>query len=324
MVFLALTAVLTVGIWYFSEMLGDGAETAGKKLRLSPAATGSLLLAPASSAPELITVFVALAAGSFSAGLGTVAGSALFNILIIPAAAVLAAGDLKIAKAVVKRDGMAYLVVVVLLITATWFGTSTMTGSVEWHFLPWWTGLIGLVLYAGYVAWVIWAGRKEGRSDKEDASDSWGKVLFKIIFGVVGIGICVHLLVEITLTICRTHGIADAIAGVIVLAPATSIPDTFLSVLAARKGDADGAITNAFGSNIFDILVGLGLPILWVGGVAINWAGNWVLLAFLMASTMISITFLITDWKLSKREAWILISIYLIFFSLAMTGCIPT
>ena len=71
-----------------------------------------------------------------------------------------------------------------------------------------------------------------------------------------------HLLVEASLALCEMLGIDGVIMGFVVIAAGTSVPDTALSVISARKGQYDAAISNVFGSNIFDICVCLSIPIL--------------------------------------------------------------
>ena len=71
-----------------------------------------------------------------------------------------------------------------------------------------------------------------------------------------------HLLVEASLALGEMLGIDGVIMGFVVIAAGTSVPDTVLSIISARKGQYDAAISNVFGSNIFDICVCLSIPIL--------------------------------------------------------------
>ena len=65
-------------------------------------------------------------------------------------------------------------------------------------------------------------------------------------------------------------GFSGAITGVTILAVATSLPDAFLSLISAKNGESDAALSNALGSNTFDILICLGLPIFYIGGIYVN------------------------------------------------------
>ena len=141
-----------------------------------------------------------------------------------------------------------------------------------------------------------------------------------VLFGIVGIGVATHFLVHSSLAVFARIGLSEAIAGVTILAAATSLPDTLLSVFAVRRGDPAGAVANAFGSNSFDILICLGLPIAVTGGVMVNWAVSWPILIFLLASTLGAVLFMLTDWKLSRKEAAIMAATYVLFNGLAFTG----
>jgi len=311
-----------VAIWLFSDMLGKGTDALANRFHITPSVRGATLDAVASSFPELVTVVVALMAGSFEAGLGAIVGSALFNILIIPAASAMAAGDLRLKdRSVLKRDGLIYMAVVIGLIIAIWVSPS---GEGSLHHIPAWVGLAGIILYAGYVTLLAMGARGQIGEDQEENGDDkpfqgW-KVALAVMVSMAGIGLSVHYLVDATLVLFRGWGLSDAVAGVTVLAAATSLPDTLLSVFAARRGDADGALTNALGSNSFDILVCLGLPIFMVGGVSVDWNVSWPSLAFLMVATVGTLWFIFTGWTLRRWEGGVMTLTYVAFVVLAFAG----
>ena len=115
------------------------------------------------------------------------------------------------------------------------------------------------------------------------------------------------------------HAVAPiAILGSLWLA--SSAFHTLMSVFAVRRGDADGAVSNAFGSNSFDILICLGLPVLVSGGIEVDWGQAWPMLTFLFGSTVLSVAFLITDWTLTRREAIVMGLAYALFVALAFGG----
>lgn len=314
----------TLAIWLFSTLLSGGTEALGKRFHIKPSVRGATLDAVASSFPEFCAVVFAVLAGSFEAGVGTIAGSALFNILIIPAAAALITGELRIRSEVVRRDGSLYLAVVIGLIVAIWLGPRTEVDGTELHALPLWIGLLAIAIYAGYVVLLVLQARHDRVPPPSERTQSFSPlgIAAKVTVGMAGVGVATHFLVHSVLALFRGWGFSEAIAGVTVLAAATSLPDTILSVYAARRGDADGAVSNAFGSNSFDILICLGLPIFVMGGVRVDWANSWPVLAFLLGSTLVSITFLFTELTLTRRESAVMIAIYVVFIALALGGVI--
>ncbi len=341
---IVIVLIATAGIYFFSQTLSNGTDAIGTRFRINPGVRGATLDAVASSFPELSTVVVTLMMGKFDAGVGAVAGSALYNILVIPAVSVVVGGPLKIQKQVVRRDGFLYTFVVVGLVLAIWLGPEER-GETVVHRLDWWEGLICVAVYIAYVVVLAMQARtrpsqppppqqqpkkgaervieelKDGEPKTPTEFKPW-KVILQVVGGIAGIGIATHFLVHSGLNLFEQIGLSEAVAGVTLLAAATSLPDTLLSVFAVRRGDPDGAVANAFGSNSFDILICLGLPVLIVGGVAVNWIESWSILFFLLGSTVVSVFFLLTEWELTKREALIMGVIYVVFLVLALVGVV--
>lgn len=320
-VHIVIIIVATAVIWGASEFLSRGVHAIGVRFRIAPSVRGATLDAVGSSFPEFCTVIFALIAGSFDAGIGAIAGSALYNVLLIPALSVAAAGKLDVNKGVIRRDGALYVGVVLGLIVVIWLGPQSGDQRVM-HDIPWWVGLIAVLIYIAYVVYLVARAREGVAASKESDKHNFKpvKVIAMVVVGITGIGFATHFLVHSGLELFRAWGFSEAIAGVTVLAAATSLPDTLLSIFAARRGDADGAVANAFGSNSFDILICLGLPILVIGGVQVEWATSWPVLAFLFVSTIISMLFLFTKWTLSRKEAVFMVLLYVLFVALAFLG----
>ena len=137
-----------------------------------------------------------------------------------------------------------------------------------------------------------------------------------IIFGMMGIAISIHFLVDASLSLFSSIGLSESIAGVTILAAATSLPDAFLSVISAKHNEPDAALSNTLGSNTFDILICLGLPILYIGGGYINWEESKNILFYLLGSSILSMFLIWTGWILTKIEAIIMLCIYTLFIIL--------
>ena len=318
----------TVAIWWCSEQLAHGTSVIGRVYRIPAGVRGATLDAVASSFPELCSVVFALIAGHFGAGVGVIAGSALFNILVIPALVSLAVGGVTVRSGVIKRDGLLYVAVVIAFIVIFYLGAP---GEAEgFRRLSPWTGAGAIVLYAGYVLALILQARSkpedgpgtepvEGGAEPQDG-DSVPASVGRILIGMAGVGVACHFLVNYGLQLTELLGFSPAVAGVTVLAAATSLPDTLLSVFAARRGDADGAIANAFASNTFDILICLGLPVLISGGLELNWNQGWPVLACLLISTLTAVMLMITDWKITRGESLFKLGLYFAFCAAIFAG----
>ena len=159
---------------------------------------------------------------------------------------------------------------------------------------------------------------------------------FKTAWIVIGLttivaAIACYWLVEVTHATATTLDVPIFFVAVILAAAASSVPDTFLSVGAAMRGDDDGAVSNAFGSNIFDLCVCLSIPLL-VGSYLNGWdpilltqdgepmrglAGLRILLCTL---TIITLLIMWHNRQLTKNKAYILIGLYGVFVAYAVAG----
>ena len=282
----------------------DGFETSADYLgrNMTEGTKGATINAIGSSMPELWVTFIYLFlfhdTTGFSGGIGTTAGSAVFNAMVIPALVIIsvlwcAAGTkIQVSKSVILRDG-------VFLISAELF-LIYFIGEV----LYWYHGLFLMLIYIFYAGWMVYRHKKNNSSncvcvteadtemDEEDSDfqekDSEGTnnsrfiSFFKIdlenaIIGnkALSTGNASLLLFISTLFIaaacwllvysCENIGIALNLHGyfvaVIIAAAASSVPDTILSIKDAGKGNYDDALANALGSNIFDICFALGAPL---------------------------------------------------------------
>lgn len=312
----------------------DSLEKISKKLSLSPEATGATFMAIGSSAPELFVSLLSLfKPGEEAMGAGTIVGSAIFNVLVITGAAVVVRQAFIIWQPVI-RDMLFYSLSIVLLLITFRDGTVTVIEI-----------LIFLLLYAIYIVAVVnW---KKLFNYKEDdpieileiaiSEKQWKKLfvpidwLIKITFpepqryiltfiiSIAWITGLSWILVESAVVSAHILEIPSVVIGLTVLAAGTSIPDLLSSVIVAKKGQAGMAISNGIGSNIFDILFGLGFP--WL--VAYLFLGQKVTVAtenlnnsiILLFATVIAILFLfiLRKWRLGKYSGYFLIALYLVY-----------
>lgn len=276
----------------------DGFETAADYLgrNMSEGVKGASINAIGSSMPELLTTFVFLFlfadTTSFAGGIGTTAGSSVFNTMVIPALSILAAikifkiSGVAVSKKVVLRDGLMLLAAEFILIVT--IGTT----------LEWWHGMMLMLLYFAYVGYMF-ASMKGGTTDSAEADDSSDNAdeddddqpsaggnrlaaFFRLDLetAIIGdakvengnawqllavsttvIAIACYILVYGCELFSHEIGIHGYFVAVILAAAASSVPDTILSVKDAKKGNYDDAVSNALGSNIFDICFALGLPL---------------------------------------------------------------
>jgi len=144
------------------------------------------------------------------------------------------------------------------------------------------------------------------------------------VLSIIWVGIYSYYMVEFATSIGNYFGIPDVIMGLTFLAAGTSVPDLLSSVIVARRGEGDMAVSSSIGSNIFDILVGLPLPWLVVSflfkrQIAVgsdNVATNVIILLAMVVLIIGTIHF--NGWKLTKKVAFIMFVLYFAFLAQAI------
>lgn len=277
-----------------SDKLGDVLHVLGIKLKVPTSVRGATFDAIASSFPEFATAMIAvLVYKEFTdVGVPTIAGSGIFNVLLIPMASILAfKGSLHLAvdKKSVYRDMFFYILSLVVL------GFSMYSGSFN--------AISGIALVLVYISYIVFFLNRQTKShqaalasgdieedDHEDVEDmTYPSMIFWILVTIAAIWVSVDAIIASAGVVAEFLSIPKFITSVIIIAAATSIPDTLLSVKSAKRGDADGAIANAVGSNIFDICICLGLPMIIAGtAIPVSFAKNIGMLFFLVASMLIT------------------------------------
>jgi len=302
-----------------------------KDLRLSSDAAGATLMAVGSSAPELfVALFAVLKPGEHQAiGIGSIVGSAIFNLLVIVGAAALVRKATLIKQPVI-RDLIFYGSSVALLVYFIWDGKLTLTEAI-----------IFLAVYVLYVFAVIYwkkwfpyqdrafESEDEPECDKKGIIGMFDKMLcvifpnpknYYIVFflSILIIAGLSWVLVELAVVISEDLGIPEAIIALTVLAIGTSIPDLFSSLIVARQGRGEMAVSNAIGSNIFDILVGLGLPfiiVMSISGGVIDAGGDLMSSTLILSGSVLLLIILLVTlrWKVGKFAGIVLLAAYIFY-----------
>mmetsp|Transcript_11007 Transcript_11007/g.20371 ORF Transcript_11007/g.20371 Transcript_11007/m.20371 type:complete len:157 (+) Transcript_11007:2252-2722(+) len=137
---------------------------------------------------------------------------------------------------------------------------------------------------------------------------------------IVWIAILSHFLVFSAAKFGCIVGISPAVMGLTFIAAGTSVPDAISSIIVARQGQGDMAVANSIGSNVFDILMGLGLPWLIASGFVykvpsvVQTGDLWVGLGFLFGVVAFLLAALAyTGWQLGKRVGCLLIFLYVLY-----------
>lgn len=325
----------TAAIWIGSDWLEDASARLGTYYELPPVVQGGLIAATGSSFPELASVIFAALAGSFGLGVGAIVGSAIFNVLVIPALAVLISGrEMDSTRTLVHKETLFYLlaVVVLFLTFALALIYNPVGGSLDGSLSGELTRSLVLLPLAVYVLYLFlqWQDTVDytpkPTTKKIDPIKQWAW----LIAGLLVILIAVERLVDAVIVLGETAGTPDFLWGVTIVAAATSLPDALVSIQAADRDRDVASIANVVGSNTFDLLVVIPVGILLTGTEPIDFAITAPMMGCLVVATILLFVTLRTGLALTKREAYVLLGAYGGFLlwvfgeALAIVNLLPT
>lgn len=228
----------------------DGAAGVADKLGVSQLVIGLTIVAMGTSAPELAVSVTAALKGNADITIGNVVGSNILNVLIILGiVSVIIATP--VAKSIIKTDLPFMLGITLLLLVLGYFGENI--SRLE--------GVILLLFFAGYLFY-LFKNAKNTDSPNEDTKEEEKPVWKLILLALIGLVLIVlgsDFTVDAATVIAKELGMGTRFIGLTIVALGTSLPELFTSVAAALKGKADIAIGNIVGSNIFNILLIVGV-----------------------------------------------------------------
>lgn len=306
---LMIIALASLFIFFLGNRFALSSSRIGDHLQLHRSIKGATFDAIASSMPELmVALFAVIFFNSFEIGIGTIAGSALFNLLVIPGIAVLVAPvAFTVTQRVITRDALFYVISVFILVVLTFYFK-------VWGFA---IAIILLTTYGYYLQTIRFHSKKDREEAKApEIGVRIGREVGIAFLLVVLMGVVTYFLTDSSINLAELLGISPVIVAFVLIAAATSLPDAVISIVNARKGDIDDAASNVFGSNTFDILVGLGLPILIFniidGPVEIIFDHIEILFG-LLGATIVVLHFFAEDHTLEKSRGVAMLALYVLF-----------
>ena len=261
LVFLVVGFVLLIkGADFFVE----GSSSVAKKLHVPSIIIGLTIVAMGTSLPETAVSVSASITGNNELAVSNVVGSNTFNLMVVIGVCAMIA-TVNVAKETIKRDIPLSLICAGLLIFLGIAGFGDKAGMTLGHL----DGVIFIGAFAGYIFYMIkiaLKSSKEGRKvEIEGGSDEDIKlipvplsILF-IIGGAAAIAVGGDMTVDAASRIASDLGMSQTLIGLTIVSIGTSLPELVTSIVAARKNEVDMALGNALGSNIFNILMVLGI-----------------------------------------------------------------
>ena len=245
-IFIAI-ALLIVGFVMLTkgaDWFVDGSSALAFRLGIPQLVIGLTIVAMGTSAPEAAVSITSALKGNEGITVGNVVGSNIMNILLI-----LGIASVIVPLAVQKSTRMIeipYMIAITVLFGVLGY-TGEMVTRVEGGIL--W---IAFLIYLGYLLWMAKKGKEDNEPDEKQKS--LPVQLLMILTGLICIVLGSDFVVDGATEIAKVIGISERIIGLTIVAFGTSLPELVTSIAAARRGNADIAIGNIVGSNVFNIL----------------------------------------------------------------------
>ena len=288
-----------------ADIFTDSASKLGSILGLSQFIIGVTIVSVGTSLPELASSISAVFKGVTDMVAGNVVGSNIANILLVVGLATIFSkkGRLQVTRNLINLDlpllaGSG----IILMLMFLWDGQITFG-----------EGIIALLGYAIYLHYAL--KHKEGKQGKEKNKKEKIdiKIILGLVFGAIFIYYGANYAIESVIKISEILNIGTAVIALSAVAIGTSLPEIFVSVSAARKGQDEIALGNIFGSNLFNGFVVLGIPALIktldVTPVVIS-----IAIPFFIAATLLYVISGITR-KIYKWEGAMYLLIYVLFIA---------
>lgn len=309
-------AMLVIG----ANWLVDGSAAIARRYHLSEYLIGATIVGMGTSMPEFVVSTISAIGGHGDIAIGNVVGSNIFNVFLILGITALMM-PIKYTRENIRRDiplnvGISIIVLIMCALGIVWRGEYGL-GRID--------GLLLLVIFAIYL-WSTMKSEKKQQAAKESGTPlpdsnlvasvdtsrykSMTVCVLAIIFGLAGLIFGGSIFVESASDIAREWGVSEAIIGLTIVAGGTSLPELVSSIIAVTKNKGQMALGNIVGSNIFNLLLILGVSSfiqpLTMGDITFV---DWGVMVFSAVALMIAaVTF--KRNQLDRADAFVFLLIY--------------
>ncbi len=307
-----------VGLIAGAELFLKAVDHFGLKWGVAPLIMGLTVVAFATGAPELAISVKAAFSGSADLVLGNIIGSNIANILLILGITAVIS-PLNITRRVVSID------VPIVIVASAAVYLMALDGGL--------TTVDGIILLAGFVAYSIFTfyqikknsgdGEVEevfqyemSIDDLEKGPIFYAKNVGLLLVGLVLIVLGSNWMVDSAVTIARILGLSELVIGLTIVSIGTSLPEVATSLSAARKGKADIAVANVMGSNLYNMLLTLGLTLVIAPNI-LEVSENAISLdlPFMVAVSIACIPIFIAGFNLTRMDGSIFLFYYITYLS---------
>lgn len=297
-----------------ADFFVEGSSSVAKKFHVPAMLIGMTIVAMGTSLPECAVSVTASLANNNSLAVSNVIGSNIFNLMVVCGACALFS-PLTIRQDTLKKEFPLSIICAALMLVLGYIGMTL--GHID--------GIIFLVLFVGYLLWMIQSAKKAraavlsnpGQSGQIEQAEfveeniailpTWKSLIF-IIGGMIAIKFGGDFVVDGASSIASSMGLSQTLIGLTIVAMGTSLPELVTSLVAAKKGEVDMALGNVIGSDIFNILFVLGIATV-ISPISFLME-NVIDIILLIIMSVIVLAFAWTKQQINRKEGILMLLMY--------------
>lgn len=297
-----------------ADFFVEGSSSVAKKFHVPAMLIGMTIVAMGTSLPECAVSVTASLANNNSLAVSNVIGSNIFNLMVVCGACALFS-PLTIRQDTLKKEFPLSIICAALMLVLGYIGMTL--GHID--------GIIFLVLFVGYLLWMIQSAKKARAAVLSDPGQSgqieqaefveeniailptWKSLIF-IIGGMIAIKFGGDFVVDGASSIASSMGLSQTLIGLTIVAMGTSLPELVTSLVATKKGEVDMALGNVIGSDIFNILFVLGIATV-ISPISFLME-NVIDIILLIIMSVIVLAFAWTRQQINRKEGILMLLMY--------------
>ena len=300
-----------------SDILVDCASSLAIRCNIPKMFIALTIVAFGTCAPEVAISFQSVSAGNGTIAFANVIGSCIVNtFLIIGLAAIIR--PIRVKHATIKKELPILLIIttgfVVLMLDSVFNPLTPNTFSRA-------DGIILILLFLMFVSYIVQLLKKKDM-DTEKIEPKY-KNIFLILFLLIGSILCISLssdvIVNSATALAKKLNVSEKVITMIVVVIGTSLPEMFMTITSARKKEFDMAIGNIIGTNIFNICIVLGLPIVIFGDLVLENFNLIDIITVFLTSFLLYI-FARSEKEVSKKEGILMVAIFIAYYICLIIG----
>lgn len=300
-----------------ADFFVDGSSSVAKILKVPTIIIGLTVVAFGTSMPELSVSVTAALRGSNDLAVSNVLGSNIFNLLVVLGCCALVKPVAAKWSLLKKEFPFSILITVILLLVDSDFSIMKILDGNQGFVMGRWAGLLFLILFVLYIYATVKSALRS-RAEAKDMEEEEYKTMsplksgIYIVIGLIGIVWGGNLVVDSASNIALTFGWSQTFIGLTIVALGTSLPELVTSVVAARKGENDLAVGNVVGSNIFNILLILGISS-FITPITLDVTAVYDTIILIIASIVVYVS-AISKREIQRKEGILFLVCYFAFF----------